>query len=101
MRLAYVVAKFSANNGKPLPVTVPTVARVYWHDLAGTVDPNVRVTTARRANDNDTLRAGTRSWALPNPRRTNRPLTALAARLTLIHEEGRTGRCPRVLMDER
>jgi hypothetical protein len=47
MRLAYVVAKFSANNGKPLPVTVPTVVRVYWHDLAGTVDPNVRVTTAR------------------------------------------------------
>jgi hypothetical protein len=36
-----------------------------------------------------------------DPRRTNQPLTALAARLTLIHEEGRTGRCPRVLMDER
>lgn len=35
-----------------------------------------------------------------NPRRTNRPLTALATRLTLIHEEGRTGRCPRVLTDE-
>ena len=35
------------------------------------------------------------------PRRTNRPLTALATRLTLIHEEGRTGRCPRVLTDER
>jgi hypothetical protein len=30
-----------------------------------------------------------------------RPLTALATRLTLIHDEGRTGRCPRVLMDER
>jgi hypothetical protein len=29
------------------------------------------------------------------------PLTALAARLTLIHQEGRTGRCPRVLTDER
>jgi hypothetical protein len=27
-------------------------------------------------------------------------LTALATRLTLIHEEGRTARCPRVLMDE-
>ena len=38
---------------------------------------------------------------IPNPRRTNRPLTALARRLTLIHDEGRTGRCPRVLMDER
>jgi len=56
---------------------------------------------SRHANDNDTLRAGTRSWALPNPRRTNRPLTVLAARLTLIHEEGRAGRCPRVLTDER
>jgi hypothetical protein len=38
---------------------------------------------------------------IPNPRRTNRPLTALATRLTLIPEEGRTGRCPRVLTDER
>jgi suppressor of ftsI len=28
-------------------------------------------------------------------------LTALATRLTLIHEEGRTARCPRVLTDER
>lgn len=28
MRLAYAVAKFSANSGKPLPVTVATVARV-------------------------------------------------------------------------
>jgi hypothetical protein len=39
--------------------------------------------------------------AIGNPRRTNRPLTALGTRLTLIHEEGRTGRCPRVLTDER
>lgn len=31
----------------------------------------------------------------------HRPLIALATRLTLIHEEGRTGRCPRVLTDER
>jgi hypothetical protein len=61
----------------------------------------VNTATVHGANDNDTLRAGTRSWALPNPRRTNRPLTALAARLTLIHEEGRAGRCPRVLTDER
>ena len=38
---------------------------------------------------------------IPNPRRTNRPLTALTTRLTRIHEEGRTGRCPRVLTDER
>jgi hypothetical protein len=38
---------------------------------------------------------------IPNPRRTNRPLTAPATRLRLIHEEGRTGRCPRVLTDER
>ena len=29
------------------------------------------------------------------------PSPALAARLALIHEEGRTGRCPRVLTDER
>ena len=28
-------------------------------------------------------------------------LSALATRLTLIHEECRTGRCPRVLTDER
>ena len=28
-------------------------------------------------------------------------LTALATRLTLIHEEGRTGRSPRVPMGER
>ena len=33
--------------------------------------------------------------------RTNRPLTAPDTRLTLIHEEGRIGRCPRVLTDER
>jgi hypothetical protein len=43
----------------------------------------------------------TRQLGIPNPRRTNRPLTALATRLTLIHEEGRTGRCSRVLTDER
>ena len=36
-----------------------------------------------------------------NLRRTNRPRTALATRLTLIREEGRTGRCPGVLTDER
>jgi len=35
------------------------------------------------------------------PRRANRLLTALATRLTLIHEEGGIGRCPRVLTDER
>jgi hypothetical protein len=35
-----------------------------------------------------------------NPRLTNRPLTALATRLTLIHEEGRTAPS-RVLTDER
>jgi len=40
-------------------------------------------------------------FGVPDPRRTNRPLTALAMRLTLIHEQGRTGRCPRVLTDER
>jgi len=39
--------------------------------------------------------------AIGNPRRTNRPLTALATRLTLSHEEGSTGRCPRVLTGER
>jgi hypothetical protein len=33
--------------------------------------------------------------------RIRRPLTALATRLTLIHEEGRTGRCSRVLTDGR
>jgi hypothetical protein len=38
---------------------------------------------------------------IPDPRRTNRLLTALATRLTLIHEEGGIGRCPRVLTDER
>jgi Sigma-70 region 2 len=44
-----------------------------------------------------------RAWLYrnANPRRTNRPLTAVATRLTLIHEEGRTGRRPRVLTDER
>ena len=41
------------------------------------------------------------SPGIPNPRRTNRPLTGQVARLTLIHEEGKTGRCPRVLTDER
>jgi len=44
------MVKFSANNGKPLPVTVPTVARVHWHDLAAIADPNVRVKTARHAD---------------------------------------------------
>ena len=29
MRLAYAMVKFSVNNGKSLPVTVPTVARVH------------------------------------------------------------------------
>lgn len=41
------------------------------------------------------------AWYPESAARTNRPLTALATRLTLIHEEGRIGRCPRVLMDER
>jgi hypothetical protein len=45
--------------------------------------------------------AAGKAIGVPNPRRTNRPLTALATRLTLIHEEGRTGPCPRVLTDER
>jgi hypothetical protein len=40
-------------------------------------------------------------WYSESAARTNRALTALATRLTLIHEEGRIGRCPRVLMDER
>jgi hypothetical protein len=40
-------------------------------------------------------------WYPESVARTNRPLTALATRLTLIHEEGRIGRCPRVLTDER
>jgi hypothetical protein len=49
MRLAYAMVKFSVNNGKSLPVTVPTVARVQRHDLAAIADPNVRVETARCA----------------------------------------------------
>jgi hypothetical protein len=60
MRLAYATVKFSVNNGKSLPVTVPTVARVHWHDLAAIADPNVRVKTVHRANDNDTLTAALR-----------------------------------------
>jgi hypothetical protein len=49
MRLAYAKVKFSVNNGKSLPVNVPTVARVYWHDLAAIADPNVRVKTVPSA----------------------------------------------------
>lgn len=37
---------------------------------------------------------------VPNPRLTERPLAALATRLSLIHEEARTARRPGVLTDE-
>ena len=43
----------------------------------------------------------TRSAWYPGSAADQSALTALATRLTLIHEEGRTGRCPRVLTDER
>ena len=43
----------------------------------------------------------TRSAWYPESAADQSALTALATRLTLIHEEGRTGRCPRVLTDER
>jgi hypothetical protein len=43
------MVKFSVNNGKSLPVTVPTVARVHWYDLAAIADPNVRVKTVHGA----------------------------------------------------
>jgi hypothetical protein len=40
-------------------------------------------------------------WRQSGPAAGHSALTALATRLTLIHEEGRTGRFPRVLTDER
>jgi hypothetical protein len=43
----------------------------------------------------------TRSAWYPETAADQSALTAPATRLTLIHEEGRTGRCPQVLTDER